>query len=150
MGYLFLSNLMGCGSHYPKIDEFPGPLIIAEPLDTILEIKTKVLCVLTKVVKLESLCKAKTFWRQRRRTDCLKNYFGKWPKACLLHHNTVQWCSIENHQSPIHVVNFHFSRYPDGCLERCHNLVFFNHHHHIWELSNEVLYDPVPQGASKI
>ena len=30
--------------------------------------------------------------------------------AILLH-----WCSIENHQSPIYEVNFHFSSHPDGC-----------------------------------
>ena len=34
----------------------------------------------------------------------------------------VQWCQIENQQSPVYVVDSHFSRHPDGCLECCHNL----------------------------
>ena len=28
--------------------------------------------------------------------------------------NQVQWCAIENHQDPFYVVNWHFSRHPDG------------------------------------
>ena len=62
----------------------------------------------------------------------------------------LQWCSIKNHQSSIYVLDFHFSRRPDGCSECCHNLALFTHLYHIWELSNEVLYDPVSIGVSKI
>ena len=48
------------------------------------------------------------------------------------------------------VVNSHFSRRPDGCWECCHNFALLNHLYHIWELSNEVLYDSVLKGVSKI
>ena len=35
-------------------------------------------------------------------------------------------------------------------LQCCHNFAFLNHVYHIWDLSNMVLYDPAPRGASKI
>ena len=62
----------------------------------------------------------------------------------------VQWCQIENQQSPVYPINSYFIRHPDGCLECCHNVVLLNHLYNIWELSNEVLYDPLHKGASKI
>ena len=61
----------------------------------------------------------------------------------------VQCCSIENQQTPVYVVDCHFSRSPDGCWECCHNFTLFNHLYHIWELSNEVLYNSLPKGVSK-
>ena len=60
------------------------------------------------------------------------------------------WLPIENQQSLTYVVNCHFLRHPDKCKKCCHNLAFLNHLCHVWELSNEVLYDPIPQGVSKI
>ena len=33
----------------------------------------------------------------------------------------LQCCQIENQQSPVDTINYHFSRCPDGCLECCHN-----------------------------
>ena len=56
----------------------------------------------------------------------------------------LQWLLFENQQRPIYVVNCHFSRHPD------HSLALLTHINHIYELSNEVLYDPVYQGVSKI
>ena len=40
--------------------------------------------------------------------------------------NKVQYCLIENQQSPIYVL-----RRPDGCLEYCHNLALLTHCDHI-------------------
>ena len=62
----------------------------------------------------------------------------------------VQWCQFENQQSPVYVVNSHFSRSPDDCWEYCHNFALLNNLHHIWELSNEVLYAPVSKMVSTI
>ena len=62
----------------------------------------------------------------------------------------IEWCQIDNQQSPVYVVNSHFSRYPDGCWECGHNFSLVNHLYHIWELSNEVLYDPISRRVSKI
>ena len=39
----------------------------------------------------------------------------------------LQWCQIENQQTPIYVVNSDFSRYPDGCWECCCRLALLNH-----------------------
>ena len=52
-------------------------------------------------------------------------------ELCNVLHRYVQWCSIENRQSPIYVVYFHYSRRPDGCSECCHNLALFTHLFHI-------------------
>ena len=41
-------------------------------------------------------------------------------------------------------------RHPDRWYKCCHNLAFLAHNQHILGLSNEVLYDPVPQKVSKI
>ena len=67
----------------------------------------------------------------------------KWNVQCT-------WCSVENPQSPVYVVNWHFSWCPDRCLNCYCNLALLTHICHIWELSNEVMYDPVPKGVQKI
>ena len=58
----------------------------------------------------------------------------------------LQWCALENQQSPVHVVNCHFTRHPYRC---CHKSNLLAHLYYIWELSIEVLYDPVPQRGIK-
>ena len=47
----------------------------------------------------------------------------------------------------MYVVNFHFSRYPDGCWERCQNLAILTHLYHVLKLSNGLLYEPAPKGV---
>ena len=42
----------------------------------------------------------------------------------------LQWCQIENQQSPIYVVNSHFSRHPD-------------------DVESTAMYNPVVKGAQK-
>ena len=42
----------------------------------------------------------------------------------------IKWCSIENHQRTIHVVNFHFLRCLDGCSECYQNFAFFTQFFH--------------------
>ena len=42
----------------------------------------------------------------------------------------IEWCSIENHQRTIHVVNFHFLRCLDGCSECYQNFAFFTQFFH--------------------
>ena len=48
----------------------------------------------------------------------------------------VQCCSIENHQSPVYIVNGQFSWCPDRCLNYCWKLALLTHTFHFWELSN--------------
>ena len=50
----------------------------------------------------------------------------------------------------VYVVNKQFSRHPDRCLNCFHNLVLLTQIYHTKELSNEVLYNPVSQGALQI
>ena len=61
----------------------------------------------------------------------------------------IQYCSNENQQSPVYVVNSYFSRRPDGWRECCHNFALLNHLYHIWELSYEVLFNTLSKGVSK-
>ena len=80
-----------------------------------------------------------------------KNQTEKWDYNKTLKLLTyLQWCQIENQQSPVYTVNSHFSRLPDGCWKCCLNFAHLNHLYHIWELSNEVLYDAISQRVSKI
>ena len=62
----------------------------------------------------------------------------------------VQCCVFENHWSLFYVSNWYFSRFPGRCWECCYNLALLAHIYHIWELSNEVLYNSVPRGIKKI
>ena len=43
----------------------------------------------------------------------------------------LQWCQIENQQTPVYVVNSHFSRGLDGCWDCYHNLALLNNPFHI-------------------
>ena len=63
----------------------------------------------------------------------------------------LQWCQIENQQSPIYVVNSYFSRRPDGVLRVLPQLSPLESSLPYQRASNEALYDPVvPEGVSKI
>ena len=42
----------------------------------------------------------------------------------------LEFVRIELKKSPAYVVNWHFSRHPDGCLECCHNLALLAHIYH--------------------
>ena len=43
----------------------------------------------------------------------------------------LQCCSFKNQQSPVYLVNRHFSGNPDRCSECCHNLAILPHIYHI-------------------
>ena len=59
----------------------------------------------------------------------------------------IQWFAKENQQSPFHVVIVTFKK-SWQMLEVLPQLSLFSHKYHIWKLSNEELYNPVPQGIS--
>ena len=58
-----------------------------------------------------------------------------------------QWWLFEDQQSTVYVVHCHFPRHPDRWWDCCHNLALLAHIDHIWELSNEAMYNLVPQGT---
>ena len=76
-----------------------------------------------------------------------KVFFLGFFRICVLQSTVVpNWESTKPHLCS----NSHFSRHPNECWECRYNLALLNHLYHIWELSNEVLYDPVPKRVSKI
>ena len=100
------------------------------------------------------------------RYDNLTNYYPSWIgvtgyiSVCIICNQKVmssipgqgtyiKWCQIENQQSPVYVINFHFWRWSDRCLECYQNLALMKNLYHNCELSNEVFY-PIPIGVSKM
>ena len=57
----------------------------------------------------------------------------------------LDWKSTKPHLCS----KFAISKCSNRCWECCHYLVLFTHIYHIWELSNEVLYDLIPKAVRK-
>ena len=89
-------------------------------------------------------------WCNMASPETLDRAIYTWARLETCHALTVQWWTIENHQSPVYLVNCYFSWHPERCLIYCHNKALFPHKYHIWELSNEVLHDPLPEYVLKI
>ena len=89
-------------------------------------------------------------WSQKLIIAAKPNWWNKSSCSGVRNRQLLQWCQIENQQSPVYVVNSHFSRRPDGYWGFCHNFDLLIHLCHVWELYNVLLYDPVPKGVSKI
>ena len=75
------------------------------------------------------------------------HWYTAWYYYCS---KCLQWFSFENQQSPVYVVNWHFSRCPDRCWKWFYPVFKLGANRYGLGLSNEPLFIIIAQGVAKL